>query len=64
MFLCGGGLRAGLVGQRPNLTDLQDGDVKHTIDFRQVYATVLNDWLGADAKLVLGKVYETLPLFG
>jgi len=64
MFLCGGGLKAGLVGQRPNLTDLQDGDIQHTIDFRQVYATVLNDWLGADAKLVLGKDYETLPLFG
>ncbi len=64
MFLCGGGLKSGFVGDRPNLTDLLDGDIKHTIDFRQVYASVLTDWLGADAALVLGKDYETLPLFG
>lgn len=64
MFLCGGGLKSGFIGERPNLTDLLDGDIKHTIDFRQVYASVLGDWLGADANLVLGKDYETLPLFG
>lgn len=63
MFLCGGGLKAGVFGARPNLADLHDGDVKHSIDFRQVYASVLTDWLGADATLVLGKHYEKLPLF-
>lgn len=63
MFLCGGGLKTGIIGDRPNLTDLLDGDIKHTIDFRQVYASVLTEWLGADATPVLGKSYGTLPLF-
>lgn len=63
MFLCGGGLKSGIVGDRPDLTDLKDGDIQHTIDFRQVYASVLSDWLGADATAVLGKDYKTLPLF-
>lgn len=64
MFLCGGGLKTGIIGDRPNLTDLLDGDIKHTIDFRQVYASVLTEWLGADATSVLGKSYAALPLFG
>ncbi|TWU54704.1 hypothetical protein Poly51_34230 [Rubripirellula tenax] len=63
MFLCGGGVKAGIVGKRPNLTDLQDGDLKHEYDFRQVYASVLKDWLGTDPSPVLGKEYASLPLF-
>jgi len=63
MFLCGGGVKAGIVGKRPNLTDLQDGDLKHEYDFRQVYASVLRDWLGSDPTPILGKEYKSLPLF-
>ncbi|MCO8121281.1 DUF1501 domain-containing protein [Stieleria sp. TO1_6] len=64
MFLCGGGVKAGIVGKRPDLTDLQDGDLKHEFDFRQVYASVLQSWLGADPTAILGKDYQPLPLFG
>jgi hypothetical protein len=46
-----------------NLTDLQDGDLKHDIDFRQVYATVLKSWLGSAPESILGGDYVTLPLF-
>jgi uncharacterized protein (DUF1501 family) len=63
MFLCGGGLNAGFIGQRASLTDLQDGDLKHHIDFRQVYASVLKDWLKAEPNSILGAEYQTLPLF-
>ncbi|QEG43648.1 DUF1501 domain-containing protein [Roseimaritima ulvae] len=63
MFLCGGGLQAGLVGTRPDLSDLHDGDLKHHIDFRQVYRTVLESWLGVDPAPILGGDYESLPLF-
>lgn len=63
MFLCGGGVKPGIHGKRPNLTDLQQGDLKHEYDFRQVYATVLRDWLGTDPMPILGKDYESLPLF-
>ncbi|MGB7325930.1 MAG: DUF1501 domain-containing protein [Rubripirellula sp.] len=63
MFLCGGGVKAGIIGKRPNLTDLQDGDLKHEHDFRQVYATILKDWLGTEPAPILGKSYKSLPLF-
>ncbi|MEM9826306.1 MAG: DUF1501 domain-containing protein [Planctomycetota bacterium] len=63
MFLCGGGLRGGLMGLRPDLNQLNNGDVQHTIDFRQVYATVLRDWLGLPPEPILGRPYDTLKLF-
>ena len=63
MFLCGGSVKSGIIGKRPNLSDLQDGDLKHEYDFRQVYASVLKDWLGTDPTPILGKDYDTLNLF-
>jgi len=45
MFLAGGGARGGLYGRYPSLTDLNEGDLKHTTDFRDCYAAVLRDWL-------------------
>lgn len=45
MFLVGHGLRAGVVGAHPSLTDLDDGDLKFHTDFRQVYAALLQNWL-------------------
>lgn len=56
MFFASGGLKSkGLLNALPNLTDLQDGDLKHAVDFRDVYGTVLKQWLGADDNLVLGR---------
>ena len=52
----------GLVGKHPSLTDLTDGDIKYHTDFRRVYATLLDDWLGVDSKGVLGDTFEKLPL--
>ena len=46
MFLAGGALKGGLVGVHPNLTDLVGGAQKFHTDFRRVYATVLDSWLG------------------
>jgi uncharacterized protein (DUF1501 family) len=42
----------------PNLADLQEGDLKHSVDFRNVYATVLHKWLKADDEKILGKKSE------
>ncbi|HEV8634633.1 MAG TPA: DUF1501 domain-containing protein [Chloroflexota bacterium] len=61
MFLVGQRIRGGVVGAHPSLTDLQNGDLKHAIDFRRVYASVVRDWLEGDPKQVLGD-YEPLPL--
>lgn len=60
MFLLGKSVKGGLYGSYPSLTDLDQGDLKYTTDFRAVYATVLDRWLGADSEVVLGKRYEDL----
>jgi uncharacterized protein (DUF1501 family) len=62
VLLAGPGVRAGLIGEAPKLLDLQDGDLKMTVDFRRVYATVLEDWLGLPVKPALGAHFDRLPL--
>ena len=62
VFLAGPKVRAGLVGQTPRLGELVDGDLKWSIDFRRVYATLLDHWLGLPAEIVLGRRFEDLPL--
>jgi uncharacterized protein (DUF1501 family) len=63
VILAGPGVRPGLVGPTPSLTDLEDGDLKVGVDFRQVYAAVLDGWLGLPAEPALGRAFEPLPLF-
>ncbi len=61
MFLLSGALKQkGLINPLPNLADLDEGDLKYNVDFKNVYATVLNKWLAADDKAILGKKYEML----
>ena len=56
MFFISGGLKQkGILNSMPDLSDLNEGDLKHKVDFKNVYATVLNKWLGADDKMILGK---------
>ncbi len=62
MFLAGAGVKGGLHGKHPSLVDLDAGDLKHTTDFRSVYASVVGDWFGADPKEVLGGDYKKLEL--
>lgn len=52
--------RGGRYGRMPSLTDLDDGDLKFTTDFRRVYATLLERWLGVPSEPVLGGKYEPL----
>ncbi|MHC4592931.1 MAG: DUF1501 domain-containing protein [Planctomycetota bacterium] len=60
VFLAGGKLKGGLVGSHPSLTELDDGALKPHMDFRRVYATVLDRWLGFDSRPVLGGTFEPL----
>ncbi len=62
LFLAGGRVAPGVHGAMPSLTDLDDGDQKFHTDFRRVYATLLEEWLGWDASAALGRRFETLPL--
>ncbi|MFN8557437.1 MAG: DUF1501 domain-containing protein [Dehalococcoidia bacterium] len=59
-FVFGAPVRGGVYGDRPSLTDLDNGNFKHTTDFRSVYATVLRDWLKGDAAAVLGRDWPTI----
>lgn len=62
MFLMGPMVRAGVLGEHPSLTDLDEGDLKHTVDFRSVYAGVLGGWMRADAAAVLGRRFPEAKL--
>lgn len=64
LFLAGGAVRGGLHGRYPSLADLHNGDLKHTVDFRSVYAGVLRDFLGVDPRPVLGRRFDALPVAG
>jgi uncharacterized protein (DUF1501 family) len=64
MFLFGRRLKPGFYGQPPSLTDLDDGNLKMTVDFRRVYATVIREWLGYEgADAVLKGSFEPLGMF-
>ena len=62
MFVLGTPVTGGLYGERPSLTDLVKNNFKYTADFRQVYATMVEGWLGAPAEVVLGGRFEQVPL--
>ncbi len=60
MFLVGGSVKGGVYGDHPSLTDLDFGNLKWHTDFRCVYATVLENWLGVPPTPVLGASFDTL----
>ena len=65
LFLIGNGVRAGLVGNPPNLAPaalIDDGNLPMSVDFRSVYATVLDRWLGIDSRTVLGATFPAVPV--
>ena len=62
VFLLGSSVRPGLHGPYPNLTDLADGDPRHAIDFRRIYATILDQWLGCPSQQVLDESFDPLPI--
>jgi uncharacterized protein (DUF1501 family) len=62
VFVLGSPVKCGLHGPYPNLRDLVDGDPKFAIDFRRVYATLLDGWLSCPSKKALGEKFEALPL--
>jgi hypothetical protein len=62
MFVLGGGVKPGMFGKYPSLTDLNAGDLKYNVDFRSVYATLLEKWMYAPSKNVLGRQFPFMPL--
>ncbi len=63
IFLVGGKVKAGVIGAHPSLTKLEDGNLKHHTDFRQVYAAILDQWLGVSSKEVVGEGFNAVEIF-
>ncbi|MEX0679504.1 MAG: DUF1501 domain-containing protein [Pirellulales bacterium] len=63
VFIAGPNLASPIIGPAPNLSQLKDGDVEMAVDFRQVYATILRQWLGVPPAEVLGAAFDELALF-
>jgi uncharacterized protein (DUF1501 family) len=63
VFVVGPVAKAGLIGAHPKFDDLDDGDLKHHTDFRRVYASLLETWLGCPAEPVVGSGFAPLDLF-
>lgn len=62
VLLAGPAVRAGLSGPSPDLSSLADGDVPHAIDFRRVYATLLDSWLRVPSTPILNGTFDPLPI--
>ena len=61
-FVAGDAIKPGVLSKYPSLTELDDNEMKSTVDFRCIYSSLLNDWLGIDSSLPLGGEYEPLDV--
>lgn len=64
VVLFGGKLKSGLHGKYPELDKLDDGDLRFHTDYRQIYATILEDWLNTSSHEILGSKHKKLDLIG
>lgn len=62
MIMIGRRIRQGLVGRHPSLTDLDQGDLKYGVDFRCVYANILESWLNTPSRPILGQSFRQVPV--
>ena len=60
VFLVGGAVKGGIYGEHPSLTNLDQGDLPFATDFRSVYATVIERWLGRDPSDIISGAYPML----
>jgi len=60
LFVLGGKVKGGVYGEHPSLTDLDRGDLKYATDFRSVYATVLQRWLGRESTGIIAGTFDTV----
>ena len=62
MFFVGRSVRSGVIGKHPSLTQLDQGDLRYNIDFREAYAAVLQEWLDSPSKPVLRQQFKPLAI--
>ncbi len=59
-FILGGRVKGGIYGRQPSLTDLANGDLKFSVDYRRLYATVARRWWGRKAEFLTGGPFAPL----
>ena len=65
IIVIGNSVHGGIYGEQPSLSDLDSaGNMKVKVDFRSVYSTILDKWLGADSQSILGAKYDNLGFLG
>ena len=62
MFLFGKHIEPGILGKHPSLTDLDQGDLKYRVDFRHIYAAILEKWLETPSRDILGGQFKPVPV--
>jgi uncharacterized protein (DUF1501 family) len=62
VFLAGPQVNSGLIGAHPSLTDLDEGDLKMSVDFRQIYAAILTNWLRVDHTSIFTETVEPIAI--
>jgi uncharacterized protein (DUF1501 family) len=63
MFVVGGKVKGGFIGDKPDLQDLDRGDLRWKTDFRQVYATLLDEWMGAESAKIFGQRFDHVKVY-
>ena len=63
VFLIGGKLKGGIVGDHPRLDKVDDGNLKHHTDFRSIYTAILDQWLGVKSNDIIKGNFKPLQLF-
>jgi len=61
VYIIGSKVKGGVYGDAPSLTTLDEGDLKYKTDFRSIYATLLDKWMSADSKQILGQQFDYIP---
>ena len=63
-FIIGNAVNGGHYGASPSLTDLDDGNLRYTTDYRRLYATLIQGWMGYDhPETILKGKFDLLPIF-
>jgi uncharacterized protein (DUF1501 family) len=61
VFVLGGHVAGGIYGREPPLSDLDNGNLRFTTDYRSLYATIAQDWWGLPQSFLSGGPYPTIP---
>jgi uncharacterized protein (DUF1501 family) len=62
LFVVGGKTKGGIYNEHPSLVDLDNGNLRFSVDFRSIYATLIERWLGRRSTEVLAGTFQTLPI--